>query len=190
MALDCGKISASLSMAACGTSAIGVHPEVILMNLGDIESVTKENGIVTAIVLKDGAYAYKYETYQRAVEVSSPISKGTYITRFQHQVVFRAFTKTQEIKDQLNALANAKVVAIVKNVANDNDETKFEVYGLDNGLVMTDLQNASNDADGIVYAVTLSSDDTGLEGALPASFYTTSVEATQTAIDALLQNNG
>lgn len=189
MALNCGKISASLSMAACGTSAIGVHPEVILINLPDIESVTKENDVVSSLVLKSGTYAYKFETYQRAVEVSSPISKGTYITRFQHQVVFRAFTKTQEIKDQLNALANAKVVAIVKNVSNDNDETKYEIYGLDNGLVMTDLQNASNDADGIVYAVTLSSDDTGLEGSLPASFFTTDVETTQSTIEALLQSN-
>lgn len=188
MALDCGKISANLTLAACGSSAIGVHPEVILINHSDIENVTEADGVVSAIVLKDGTYAYKYETYKNAVEVSSPINKGTYITRFQHQVVFRSFVKTQDIKYQLNALANGKVVAIVKNISNDSEETKFEVYGLDNGLVMTDLQNASNDADGIVYAVTLSSDDNALEGSLPASFFSTDVETTEAAINALLQS--
>ncbi len=190
MALNCGKISASLALAHCGASAIGIFPEVILMNHADIETVTEANGIVSSIVLKNGAYAYKYETFKNAVEASSPISRNTYLTRFQHQLVFRAFTKTQEIKDQLNALANANVVAIVKNVANDSNETKYEIYGLDNGLVMTDLQNASNDADGIVYAVTLSSDDNALEGSLPASFYTSDLETTEEAINALLQAQG
>lgn len=188
MALDCGKISANLVLAECGVSAAGVHPEVILFNHADIDTVSAEGGVVSGITLKTGAYAYKYETYKNAVEASSPINKGTYITRFQHQVIFRAFNKTQEIKDQLNALANGKVVAIVKNVAAD-ESTKYEVYGLDNGLVMTDLQNASNDADGIVYAVTLSSDNNALEGSLPASFFTTDLAATESAVNALLQNS-
>lgn len=187
MALDCGKISANLSLAKCGASSIGIHPEVILINHSDIESVTEEDGIVSALVLKDGTFAYKYETYKNAVEAASPINKGTYITRFQHQVVYRSFIKTQEIKDQLNALANGKVVAIIKNISMDSDETKYEIYGLDNGLVMTDLQTASNDADGIVYAVTLSSEDNALEGALPASFFVTDLETTEQAINALLQ---
>lgn len=187
MALDCGKISANLALAQCGSSSIGVHPEVILFNHADIDSITESNGVVSAIVLNTGTYAYKYETFKNAVEVSSPINKGTYITRFQHQVVFRSFVKSQEIKDQLNALANGKVVAIVKNISNDSAETKYEVYGLDNGLVMTDLQTASNDADGIVYAVTLSSDDNALEGALPASFFVTDADTTESAVSALLQ---
>lgn len=186
MALNCGKISASLTLAACGSSSIGVEPEVILFNHADIEEVTEANGVVSAIVLATGASAYRYETYKRAVEVSSPINKGTYITRFQHQVVFRAFTKSQEIKDQLNSLANGKVVAIVKNVSNDSEEVKYEVYGLDNGLVMTDLQSGSADADGIVYAVTLSSDDNEFEGSLPASFFAADLAATETAIEALV----
>lgn len=187
--IDCGKISASLTLASCNVSSVAVEPEVILINHSDIESVTEANGVVSAIVLKDNASGYKFETFRNGIDTSVTVNKGPYLTRFVHQVLFRSFVKEQEVKDQINALVNARVVAIVKNVSNANDETKYEVYGLGNGLVVTELQAVSTDTDGVVYAVTMASDDNAQEAQLPASFYATSLEQTETAIAALLTAN-
>lgn len=186
--IDCGKISANLTLASCAASSVAVEPEIILLNHSDIESVTEAGGVVSAIVLKESANGYKYETFRNGVETTVTINKGTYISRYVHQVLFRAFVKSQDIKDQINAMTNGRFVAIVKNVA-EGDEVKYEVYGLDSGLVMTDLQAVSTDADGVVYAVTLASDDTTPESQLPASFYSTSLEQTKAAIEALLAAN-
>lgn len=187
--IDCGKISANLILASCATNSVAVEPEVILINHADIESVEMEGGVVSGIVLKSGAAGYKYETFRNGVESQVTVNQNSYLTRFAHQVLFRSFVKTQDVKDQINALANARVVAIVKNVSNYEEDVKFEVFGLGNGLVLTDLQAVSTDADGVVYAVTLASEESALEAQLPASFFDTSLEQTETAIEALLNNN-
>lgn len=187
--IDCGKISASLTLASCASTSVAVEPEIILINHTDIEEVTEADGVVSAIVLKEGASGYRYETFNKGVEANATGSVGTYLTRLSHQVIFRVFTKSQEIKDQLNALMNARVVAIVKNVSNANDEVKYEVYGLGNGLIVSDFAAPTTDGDGVVYTVTLSSDENALEAQLPASFYATSLEQTETAINALVSAN-
>ncbi len=184
--INCGKISANLTLASCASVSTAVEPEVILLNHSDIEEVTEADGVISAIVLQQGASGYKYLTFNRGVEANATGNKGTYLTRFSHQVIIRVFAKSQDIKDQINALVNARVVAVVKNVSNADAEVKYEVYGIGNGLVVTDLQATSTDADGVVYAITLASDDNALEAQLPASFFTTSAEATEAAVEALV----
>lgn len=187
--IDCGKISANLTLASCNVSTVAVEPEVILLNHADIDEVTEADGVISAIVLKEGANGYKYSTFRNGVEGTVGVNVSTYVTRFTHQLLIRVFSKTQEIKDQLNALANGRVVAIVKNASNESEEVKYEVYGKDNGLIVTDLQAVTTDADGIVYAVTLASGENAYESQLPASFYATSLEQTETTIEALLGAN-
>ena len=60
------------------------------------------------------------------------------------------------------------------------------MYGWDNGLVMSDLQAASTDADGVLYTFNLSSDDNARESQLPLSYFSTTLAATETALESLI----
>lgn len=184
--MNCSRISKNLVLAACANAVAGIEPEIILINKADIASVEVADGVVSEITLNSGLYASKYQSAKNAFEATVALNKGTYMNSFNHGVVCRVFSREQDTKNELNKLANAKVVAIVKNLDANNDETKYEVYGLESGLVMTDLQFASTDGDGIVYTFNLGSDDNARESELPASFFDTSLAATETALAALL----
>lgn len=184
--MNCSRISKNLVLAACTNAVAGIEPEIILLNKADIDSIALESGVLSEITLKDSSYGVKYTSAKNAFEATVALNKGTYMNSFTHGVVCRVFSREQQTKDELNRLANAKVVAIVKNLDAHNDETKYEVYGLESGLVMTDLQFASTDGDGVVYTFNLGSDDNARESELPASFYKESLATTEAALTALL----
>lgn len=187
--ITCGQISANLTMAKCGLSTPAVKGVIRLINFDSIDhdGSTLTDGVLSAIVLKDEANkGYKWETLDKGVEVNTPLVTGTYGNMFEHNLVFRVFDKTQEIKDQINALSQGRVVAIVENRSNANPETHFEVYGWDSGLVMTALDAPSTDGDGVIYTVTLNSDETSREKQLPLSFFAESLTATEAALEALI----
>lgn len=188
MAVNCGKISANAMLAKCGASTPAVKGRIILMNFDDIDVAgsTVTDGVLSALVMKNNAKGYAWETHDRAVEVNSPLAPKTYYNVFEHNLVVRVFDKTQEIKDQINALAYGRVVAIVENRSNANAETHYEVYGWDSGLIMTAQDSPSTDGDGVIYTITLNSDENSQESQLPLSFYTGDLATTETAIEALL----
>lgn len=186
--LTCAKISAGIVGAVCNGGPVGILPEVVLINFEDIESVTMAGNVVSGITLATGTYGYKYESAKNSFEASAALAAGTYVNKFTHQLIFRIFTKSQDIKDQLDKMANAKLVAIVKNIDKTNGNVRYEILGLESGLDMSDLQSNSADGDGIFYTGTLSSADNAQESSLPKSFYVTSEAATEAAIEALLQS--
>ena len=186
--MNCGNISNNLVLAACANSLAAIEADIVLINFDDVDrdSSTVSDGVLSSLVLKSSKYGYRYTSHKNAFEATVALNKGTYINSFVHGAVVRVFTKTQDAKDELNKLANGKVIAIVKNSDSQNDETKYEVYGWENGLVMSDLQAASTDADGVLYTFNLSSDDNARESQLPLSYYGTSLSATETALEALI----
>lgn len=191
---NCAQISANLALAACQNSAVGLESELVLINRDDIDFAgsTVTGNVISALVLKSGKTGFLYTSEKNAFEGDSPLNKGTYKTGFNHQLVLRAFLKAQLTKDQINALAKTKVVAVVKNKDNVSGETKFEVYGWENGLELNDLSAPTTDGDGVIYTITLGTGENQRESELPKSFYTTSVTATETAFEALYtpSNNG
>ena len=184
----CAKIASSLVLAACVSAAVGLESSIYIVNFDDIDraSSTVTGNVISSLVLNTGANGYKYESAKNAIEANSPLNKGTYHNRFDHNIVFRVFSKTQSIKDELGKLAQARVVVIVENLNSGSDETHFEVYGWDAGLEMTDFQAATTDGDGVVATVTLNSGDNAKESDLPKSFYSTSLATTRAALEALL----
>lgn len=184
----CAKIASSLVLAACVSAAVGLESSIYIVNFDDIDraSSTVTGNVISSLVLNTGANGYKYESAKNAIEANSPLNKGTYLNRFDHNIVFRVFSKTQSIKDELGKLAQARVVVIVENLNSGSDETHFEVYGWDAGLEMTDFQAATTDGDGVVATVTLNSGDNAKESDLPKSFYSTSLATTRAALEALL----
>lgn len=188
MALSCGKISANLTLATCGISTPAVKGKVYFLNFDDVdfEGSTKTDGVVSAIVTKNSAKGFMWETYDKGVEVNSPLVAGTYYNAFEHNVVFRVFDKSQTIKDELNALAQGRVVAVVENRSSDNADTHFEIYGWEGGLIMTALDAPSTDGDGVIYTVTLNSDEGSREATLPLSFNAGTIAQSEAALAALI----
>lgn len=188
MALSCGKISANAMLAKCGAVTPAVKGRIVFINQDDIdyEASTVTGGVISAIVTKSNAKGYKWETADRGVETAPAMVAGAYFNNMEHSLTFRVFDKTQDIKDQLNALMNSRVVAIVENRSNNNPETHFEVFGWNGGLIMTSLEGPSTDTDGVNYVVTLNNGEDARESQLPLSFYTGSVAETETALNALV----
>lgn len=185
--LTCGAIAKSLILANCGNPVVGVDNSIWLINFDDIDRTQSkpDGGVLESLTLLTGKNGYKYESANNAVEASVSINKGTYGTTFNHQVLDRVFVKSQDIKDELNKLMHGKVVAIVKNLNADSDETRYEVYGWDAGLVATELTAASTDSDGVVYSFTLASDDNAKESQLPLSLYAGTLAATEAILSSL-----
>ena len=188
MALSCGKISANAMLAKCGAVTPAVKGRVVFINQDDIdyEASTVADGVISAIVTKNNAKGYAWETADRGVETAPTLVTGTYFNEMEHSLTFRVFDKTQDIKDQLNALMHSRVVAIVENRSNANPETHYEVYGWNSGLIMTAMEGPSTDTDGVNYVVPLNNGEDAREGQLPLSFYTGSVAETETALNALV----
>ena len=188
--MDCAKLSKSLVLATCDGSTAGIEPKIILINYDDwkhAEVKEIKGNVLSALVLKTGAYAYRYESEKNSLEKDCTLAKGTYRTQFDHKVVGRAFVRSQEVKDELNKLAKTKVVAIVENLDAKNPETKYELYGADNGLEMTEFNAPSTDTDGVLYSFTLASGDNAKESSLPLSVFAESEEATDSLVEGLVE---
>lgn len=183
---NCSKISKNLTLAACANSVAGLRPRMALINFDDIDRTQKPvAGILEDIPLKEGATGLLWEFIENSLEADCTLNKGTYRNTFVHKVAGKALLKTQEVKDEVNSLAHARVVAVVENKDNNSEETRFEVYGYENGLRMADLQSPTTDADGVHYSFSLQSDDSARESALPLSLYAGTAEATEAAFKAL-----
>lgn len=186
--MNCGNLSKNLVLAACKNSLAGIEADIVLINFDDVDRANSSvtDGVISTLALLSAKNAYRYTSHKNSFEATVALNKGTYLNSFVHGAVVRIFTKTQDAKDELNKLANGKVIAVVKNSDSQNDETKYEVYGWENGLVMSDLQAASTDADGVLYTFNLSSDDNARESQLPLSYFSSTLAATETALEALI----
>lgn len=185
---QCARIAKSLVLAACVSAAVGLDTSIYIINFEDIDrsASTVSGNVISGITLKEGKYGYKYESARNSFEGNAPLNRGTYLNRFDHNLVLRVFSKTQDIKDELGKLANAKVVVIVENLDKSTPQTLFEVYGWDAGLEVTDYQSSTTDSDGVVATVTLNSPDNAKESDIPKSFFLTSEATTRAALEALL----
>ena len=94
--------------------------------------------------------------------------------------------KSQEIKDTIETLSFAKVVAIVDNKERgDADKIRYEIYGLESGLELIESNNTTEYADEVVYNIKLSTGD-AKENAMPRSVYKTDPTTTETWINGLV----
>lgn len=186
--MDCGKITKNLLLAGCGASIAALAPEIILLNFADIDKAGSavEGNVISTLLLNTGAKGVKYESAKKAFEGSTSLNKGTYLNTHNHQVLFRSFVKSQDVKNELNKFSNGRFVAIVKNLDIKNPETTYEVYGWDSGLVLSDFQSATTDTDGVLYTVTLTSDDDCKESELPKSLFSETLKDTETMINGLI----
>jgi hypothetical protein len=192
MALDCSKISVGFTNADCEATAIsGTSSRVILISYSDINrgASTVENNIISDLSLKTGAKAYEVDSLPDATIGTDEINAGTYTNSHTHSVQVRIFKKSEAAKKFINGLTNALIIAIVENKdRGEAGDTKYEVYGWESGLSISALTASTEVTDGVAYDVTLSTNDSGRENSLPKSFFKTSEDATDAAIESLLSS--
>ena len=188
--MTCGNISKNIVAANCKISNAAIDADIILFNLDDIDKAQCkiDGNVCSEFMMKTGKFGYQWSGHKNSFESTVALYKGTYANGFDHALVLRVFAKTQDTKDELNKLAQGKVVAMVRNLDSQNDETKYEIYGYDNGLVMTDLQSASTDGDGVLYSFNLGEADNEHESQLPLSYFAETLAATEIAREALIFN--
>lgn len=189
--MNCANISKNLILGSCKNDSPAIEPAVILVNFDDWKAATKsiDAGVLSQLTLGDGKFGFKYESLKNSLDTDCSLSKGTYQNTFDHKVTFKVFAKTQIIKDELNKLSNAKVVAITENVSNDAEGVKYELFGADNGLEMSEFTAPSTGTDGVVYSFSVASGDNAKESALPLSIDAGTPETTKALIEALVKES-
>ena len=124
----------------------GLLNYLILINLDDIASYTIVDDVVSAITLKTGKQAYKFETVKQSIQAEYEKAGGLTSNYYIHRIKFNVFDISSEQKENLEKLALNKIVAITSLINSPgNDNTYFEVYGAHDGLECVEMQRINND---------------------------------------------
>ncbi len=147
----CAVISAGLSLDCDFPLIGGVKDDIILMNLDDIASVTR-NGtnpqIIEAVTKASGKVGYTFEGKNNSVDPQATLVKQRYSEVYDHEVMFKVFLNTPAAKAQMESLVQGKVVAFIQNNhVNSAGDSAFEIYGLGQGLDLVELTRVLNDVD-------------------------------------------
>lgn len=187
MAVNCAKLAANVTAAACKFVPAGIQGDCVLINFDDWKAatITKSGDVISAIALASGKNGYHIVSHDKAFTGSYSMTKGTYVNGYVHQLVLRSFDRTQGVKNFVNVMTNGRFVAIVINMDTTNDATKFEVYGGDSGLKVSASTFDSSNTDGVINEMTLASEDGELESRIPDSFFSTDLATTAAAYAAL-----
>ena len=149
---QCGEISAGLAPDCDFPLMGGTTEDLVLINYGDIDSVTRNvtnKQIIEAITLNTAALkGYKFEGKNESVEPQTNLVKQRYADAYDHEVMFIVFLNTPVAKQQMEKMVHGKLVAIVENKhKNSAGDTTYEIYGLGVGLYVMELNRIVVDAD-------------------------------------------
>lgn len=192
--MNCGQITADIIGASCGKNVVtGVNTRIILINYDDIDRAvnTPANGVLSSLTLVGSKKGVQMTTNNKGFTVECALAAGTYSNAFTHKITSRVFVKGQEIKTQIDKMRDSLLVAVVQNKdIGSAGDTKYEVYGFYSGLKMSELTANSDDADGIIYSIVLSTDESSKEPSLPLSLFATDMETTDALVDSLIATPG
>ena len=171
----------------------GAIESIRLFNFGDLfpdGTVTFDGSLVnmvTDIVLASGGKkAYKYEGFNRSMRPKYELVRGALSISYIHTIDFVVFQIDYATKMELTAMAMGKIVAVVENLDQD-DNNPYEIYGLDAGLELITSVRDINDGDSNgAFVLQLSSNPDGSkEGHMPYTWFKTTLATTQTAVKIL-----
>jgi hypothetical protein len=192
MPSSCANINQNILLDCAKRISAGANDNLYLINYDEVAGFTPDNlnpNLITAIALASGGFIYKFQGQNDSVEPRSVLVETRYTKNYDHEVLFKVFDNTAEIKDQIDRLAQGRVIAIVENnFAGSDDATKFEIYGLKAGLLLRAAERivADQETQG-AYNLTLRSSDQSKEPNLPATFFDTSITVTRGIINSLLK---
>ena len=184
---NCIGISINAEYDCVNPPIAGVEERLVLMNFKDIASFTVQSAnpsIIEGFTLKSGTQAFSFQGTRNSLVPEQHYAPGRFSpSSYEHLVNFLVWDFTQAQKDNLEAMAIEKQVAIVQNA----DKT-FEVYGIRNGLEVTTNDRLPGDQDtGGGYSIVLkTSENEAKEPKLPRTFFLTDFATTLDLVDDLL----
>lgn len=153
----------------CG-NVKGLEKEAVLINRDDIDwaAVIKHetyNNVYTAVPLKEGKTGYKAEQMPKGAfaDTNTEMQTKNYNNDFTEKLAFRLLDSGVLAAKAATELANANIVAIVKQKNKSADSSNiqpiYRIYGISGeGLMATALTNDPNDEDGNIWKVEMSSE--------------------------------
>jgi hypothetical protein len=169
----------------------GANDRIWLVNKADIASTTPDPlnpYLITGFTINSGAFLYVYEGQNNSVDLRAALVRQRYTTVYDHEVIFKVFDNTPEVKQQLAYLGQGVVVAIVeKNFKASDGLGAFEMYGLDAGLILNANESNASDADTQgAWNLTISTSEQAKEPGPPKTLLISSTyAATKAALEAL-----
>lgn len=176
----------------------GVEAEGVIINRADIDfsasALSKERpNVIESLVLKSGKKGYKVLQGGNSpfTGTSIALAVGTYRNTFTNTVNFVVLDNDPDVcADIIDGLANGSFVVILENKHKGTSKEKnagdaaFQVYGWYQGLKAAEISDEkySEDTDG-GWAVSLQETKAPKSGMF---LFSTSYEATKTAVDSLV----
>jgi hypothetical protein len=191
MPTSCASISEEVLLNCSNPIVGGANDRIYLINKSDIASTTPDIAnpyLITGITLNSGAYAYAYEGQNQSVDLRAALVRQRYAVVYDHEVIFKIFDNTANVKQQVEALGRGVLVAIVqKNFKGSDGDSEFEIYGLNSGLVATVAESNASDTDTQgAWNITLISSEFSKEPGPPKTLLISgSVALTLAALEAL-----
>lgn len=145
----------------------GLEAEAVLINREDIDwdnvvESSANSGVYTAVPLVSGKKGLKCSQMTKGAfgGTQTALNDGTYVKDFSETLSFRIFDSGVIAAQAATELANATLVAIVKqkNQSADASQVKpiYRIYGLTGeGLMATEITNEPGSDDGNIWNVTM-----------------------------------
>lgn len=129
----CGLINDGSSVSCDDLILGGTNSTAYFINYDDIESITKVNGRITDITLKDGKVAYAFSAGRSDIKISQETFQTRRKRQFKHTVGITIYDRTQAQKINMSRMLKGLFVVIVHLKGSDDDA--IVVAGEEVGLV-------------------------------------------------------
>lgn len=197
MPTSCAVITDNI-LLSCENPIVGGASDVIyLINKSDIASYTVDPSspsnpyLITDIQFNSGVDIYKYEGQNQSVDLRAALVRQRYAVVYDHEIIFKVFDNTPDVKYQLEKLGRGVIVAVVeKNFKGSDGKSSFEIFGLTSGLILTAAESNASDADTQgAWNLTLVSSELSKEPGPPQTFlYQNSLTLTKSHLESLVKN--
>jgi len=185
-----GNISDGILNDCDNQPIAGVKTKAWMMNINDVDKAglvfdATNSLIIKTFLMKMGNHAFNLEVLKNSLGGDyKNVSKEFGSDYWAHTIDIKVTDYNNAVKARLKELTNAEVCVILENKGADN-ETKFEIYGLDSGLVLGDSGRNTNENSGVL-SIMLKSDDGAEEPNVPYTIFDTDYETTLTMIEGLV----
>jgi hypothetical protein len=120
--MDCSKLTTGLIAAVCAQAeTAGINSAIVILSYSDIDRdlsvLSSINDSITNVALLAGKYGYYFESIEDSHIGEVALSKGAWLSEFDHTLNTRIFVKTEAAKAYLNSLKGARVTVLVFNKA-------------------------------------------------------------------------
>jgi hypothetical protein len=188
----CSQITDNILLNCAKVISAGANDNMYLLNFDDLATVTRDNAnpnLIESFTLISGAFLYKLQGFNDSVEPRSALVVTRYSKNYDHEVTFKVFDNTAAVKKEIDNMKYGRFIAIIENnFAGSDDNSKFEIYGLNAGLLIEEGERivADTETQG-AYNLVLRSSERAKEPNLPATLFDTSITVTRAFINSLVK---